>query len=59
MSFDGTADSGFSVPFGTSAGVGGDDDGFRPLELLAVGLAGCTAMDVVSILKEKTASKFL
>ena len=53
MSFDGTADSGFSVPLGTSPGVGGDDDGFRPLELLAVGLAGCTAMDVISILKKK------
>lgn len=53
MSFEGTADSGFTVPLGTTPEVGGDDDGFRPLELLAVGLAGCTAMDVVSILTKK------
>lgn len=53
MSFDGTADSGFTVPLGTTPKVGGDDDGFRPLELIAVGLAGCTAMDVTSILQKK------
>ena len=53
MSFAGSSESGFIVPLGTSPSVGGDDDGFRPLELIAVGLAGCTAMDVVSILKKK------
>jgi len=53
MSFEGTSDSGFVVPLGTTPAVGGDDDGFRPLELLAIGLAGCTAMDVISILNKK------
>ena len=53
MSFEGTSDSGFKVPLGTIPGVGGDDDGFRPMELLAIGLAGCTAMDVISILRKK------
>jgi putative redox protein len=53
MSFDGTSDSGFTVPLGTVPAVGGDDDGFRPLELIAIGLAGCTAMDVISILSKK------
>lgn len=53
MSFDGTADTGFIVPLGASPTVGGDNDGFRPVELLAVGLAGCTAMDVISILQKK------
>jgi putative redox protein len=53
MSFDGTADTGFVVPLGASEAVGGDCDGFRPVELLAVGLAGCTAMDVISILQKK------
>lgn len=53
MSFEGTSDSGFKVPLGTVAALGGDDDGFRPLELLAIGLAGCTAMDVISILNKK------
>lgn len=53
MSFTGSADSGFTVPLGTVPEVGGDNDGFRPLELIAVGIAGCTAMDVVSILQKK------
>jgi putative redox protein len=53
MSFDGSADSGFTVPLGTAADVGGDNDGFRPLELIVIGIAGCTAMDVISILQKK------
>lgn len=53
MSFDGSADSGFTIPLGTDPSVGGDNDGSRPLELLAIGLAGCTAMDVISVLKKK------
>jgi putative redox protein len=53
LTFTGTADSGFSVPLGADPGAGGADDGFRPLELMAVSLAGCTAMDVISILKKK------
>ncbi len=53
LTFTGTGDSGFSVPLGAKAAVGGDDDGFRPMELIAIGLAGCTAMDVMSILRKK------
>ena len=53
MSFTGSADSGFEVPLGSFPEVGGDNDGFRPMELMAVSLAGCTAMDVISILKKK------
>lgn len=53
MSFEGSADTGFTLPLGASLLVGGDNDGFEPLELLAIGLAGCTAMDVISILQKK------
>lgn len=53
LSFDGSAGSGFTLPMGGSKEHGGDDDGFRPIELLLVGLAGCTAMDVISILEKK------
>lgn len=53
MSFEGRAQSGFTLPLGTEPSVGGDNDGFRPLELFAIGLAGCTAMDVISILQKK------
>lgn len=53
MSFVGSADSGFTVNLGGSPEVGGANDGFRPIELMAVSLAGCTGMDVISILKKK------
>jgi putative redox protein len=53
MHFTGSADTGFEVPLGADEEVGGANDGFRPLELMAVSLAGCTAMDVISILKKK------
>jgi putative redox protein len=53
LSFTGTSNSGFDVPLGTDFDSGGDNDGFRPLELMGVSLAGCTAMDVVSILRKK------
>ena len=52
LNFDGTADSGFIVPLGAKRETG-ERDGFSPMELLAVGLAGCTAMDVISILEKK------
>jgi len=60
MSFTGKGESGFDVPLGTDPGVGGDDDGLRPMELIGIGLAGCTAMDVISILnkKKQKVSKF-
>jgi putative redox protein len=53
LTFTGSAESGFQLPLGTEPAVGGDNDGFRPMELLAIGLAGCTAMDVISILSKK------
>ena len=53
MTFTGTADSGFDVALGADPKVGGDDDGFRPMELRLISLAGCTGMDVISILRKK------
>jgi putative redox protein len=53
LSFTGKADTGCEVPLGADLEVGGANDGFRPLELMAVSLAGCTAMDVISILTKK------
>jgi putative redox protein len=53
LSFTGSAGSGFAVPMGTNIEYGGADDGFRPLELMLVSLAGCTGMDVISILQKK------
>jgi putative redox protein len=53
MTFSGMADTGFELPLGADPSVGGDSDGFRPVELFAIGLGGCTAMDVISILRKK------
>lgn len=53
MSFTGIADSGFPISLDTDEFVGGDNRAARPLELIALGLAGCTAMDVISILQKK------
>lgn len=52
LSFTGSADK-FKVALGSDPDVGGDDDGFRPMTLIALGIAGCTAMDVISILQKK------
>jgi len=53
LSFTASSDSGFHVDLGADPSVGGDGDGFRPMELMAMSLAGCTAMDVISILQKK------
>lgn len=53
MKLDGTADTGFHVPISADVSVGGDGQGFKPMELIATGLAGCTALDVISILHKK------
>jgi putative redox protein len=53
MTFLATADTGFTVQMGASPAVGGDNDGPRPLELMLMSLGGCTAMDVISILRKK------
>lgn len=53
MSFTGRAETGFEVPLDTYPAFGGENGGFRPMELMALSLAGCTAMDVLSILKKK------
>ena len=53
MSFTGSAGAGFEVPIGAEPQADEAEAGFRPLELMAISLAGCTAMDVVSILQKK------
>ena len=53
MRFVGQADSGHAVVMDTVAASGGLDSAVRPSELLLIGLAGCTGMDVISILRKK------
>lgn len=53
LSFEGTADTGFFLPLDADVKVGGANEGFKPMELILLGLAGCTAMDTISILQKK------
>ena len=53
MAFEGVADRGYTLPLDADPTVGGESKGFSPFELLALGVAGCTAMDVISILQKK------
>jgi putative redox protein len=51
MQFDALV-SGHHVMMDAAPAVGGEDQGARPKELMLAALAGCTGMDVVSILKK-------
>jgi len=53
LSFEGAADSGFVQKLDAEEAVGGSNTGARPMEFIAMGLAGCTGMDVISILSKK------
>ncbi len=53
MAFEGAGNSGFIQKLDTDVSVGGEDNAARPMEFIALGLAGCTAMDVISILEKK------
>lgn len=53
MQFVGEAGSGHAIVMDGDAEVGGNNTGLRPMELLLIGVGGCSGMDVVSILKKK------
>lgn len=51
MTFVGESGSGHAVVMDGSPESGGRDLGVRPMEMLLLGMGGCTAFDVVLILK--------
>ncbi|SDL63509.1 OsmC family protein [Sediminibacillus halophilus] len=52
MSFTGSTPSGHQVHMDASEEVGGENSGARPTELLLNAVAGCTSIDIISILKK-------
>ncbi len=52
VTFVGEADSGHAVVMDGPPENGGKNRGMRPMEMLLVGMGGCTAFDVVVILKK-------
>lgn len=53
LQFVGSASSGHAIVMDADSEVGGHNTAPRPMELLLIGIGGCSGMDVVSILKKK------
>ena len=53
LQFVGEAKSGHAIVMDGDAEVGGRNTGLRPMELLLIGIGGCSGMDVASILNKK------
>jgi putative redox protein len=58
MTFVGESGSGHAVVMDGAPEHGGRDMGIRPMEMLLLGLGGCTSFDVVTILN-KSRQKFV
>jgi len=52
MEFAGTNEDGLTVVMDAKKAAGGEDKGQTPKQLVLSGLAGCTGMDVISILEK-------
>ena len=50
--FHGISGTGHRVQMDVAPEVGGSDTGPRPMEMVLLGLGGCTAIDVLSILRK-------
>ncbi|SET17179.1 putative redox protein [Oceanobacillus limi] len=52
MAFSSTTPSGHEIKMDAAEQVGGENTGARPTELLLNAVAGCTGIDIISILKK-------
>ena len=48
-----TNENGNKVQIDGAPKIGGEDQGARPMELVIMGLGGCSSMDVISILTNR------
>jgi len=53
VSFTGRGDSGHDVVMDGAPEAGGQNKGARPMEVVLIGMGGCTAFDVVHILRKQ------
>jgi putative redox protein len=53
LNFTATTENSFSIPLESSPDLSGGGTAASPMELVALALAGCTGMDVISILQKK------
>jgi len=52
MAFSGLTPSGHEIKMDAAEEIGGQNSGARPTELLLNAIAGCTGIDIISILKK-------
>lgn len=52
LQFTGRADSGHEITIDGPPALGGENTGMRPMEMVLLGVGGCSAMDVMHILKK-------
>lgn len=52
MAFSGTTPSGHELKMDAAPEIGGENTGARPTELLLNAVAGCTGIDIISILQK-------
>jgi putative redox protein len=50
--FKAVAGNGYVFDIGASKSIGGDESGFRPMELVLAGVASCAGIDLINILKK-------
>ena len=53
FNFEATNEDGIIISIDAAPAIGGNDNGVRPMQLIIMGLGGCSAIDVINILKKQ------
>ncbi|RZK44161.1 MAG: OsmC family peroxiredoxin [Pedobacter sp.] len=53
FNFEASNESGFTVELDAKQAIGGEGKGFRPMEMLLVGLGGCSGIDMANMLTKQ------
>jgi putative redox protein len=53
FNFEAKNEAGFTVELDAKEAIGGEGKGFRPMEMLLIGLGGCSGIDMVNVLTKQ------
>ena len=53
FNFEAENESGFTVELDAKPAIGGEGKGFRPMEMLLIGLGGCSGIDMINVLTKQ------
>ena len=53
FNFEAENEAGFTVELDAKEVIGGEGKGFRPMEMLLIGLGGCSGIDMVNVLTKQ------